>query len=108
MYAQTTLLRCPMGKMPELRKLIETVYLTSVRERDGFIAAYLLEQIDEPDTAQLIQFWKNQAAIENMHETGMLQTTVASMSAHLPGLRIQRQGYIVSVQMEMPPEPAVR
>lgn len=95
MYAQITLLRAPAGKMAELRRLIENDYLTAVRSRPGFKAAFLLEQIDDPDTAQLVQFWDNQAAVENLHRTGLLQGSDQSIAARMPGLRIQRQGYLV-------------
>ncbi len=97
MYAQVTVLRCPMGQMGELRRLIDDEYLSVVCERPGFVSAYLLEQIDDPDSAQLVQFWDDQAAVENMHRTGLLQATVNTLAATLPGLRIHRQGYIVRV-----------
>lgn len=97
MYAQITLMHAPIGKMPELRHLIEEVYLPVVRARPGFKAAFFLEQVDDPDTAQLVQLWDNQAAIENFHRTGMLQGSDQSIAARLPGLRIQRQGYVVRV-----------
>ena len=95
MYAQITLMHAPVGKIAELRQLIETEYLPVVRARPGFKAAFLLEQVDDPDTAQLIQLWDNHAAIENFHRTGLLQGSDQSIAARLPGLRIQRQGYIV-------------
>lgn len=97
MYAQVTMMYAPAGKMPELRRLIESEYLPVVRARQGFKAAFLLEQIDDPDTAQLVQLWDNQAAIENFHRTGLLQGSDQSIAARLPGLRIQRQGYLVRV-----------
>ena len=95
MYAQVTTLFCPMGRMSELHTLIEDDYLPSVREFDGFISAYFMQRIDDPDTAELVQFWDNQAAVENLHRTGMMKASVSSLLAHLPGLRIQRQGYLV-------------
>jgi quinol monooxygenase YgiN len=108
MYAQITLLRAPIGKMAELRRLIEDEYLPVLREHTGFRAAFLLEQVDDPDTAQLIQLWDNHAAVENFHRTGMLQGSDQSIAARLPGLRIQRQGYVVRVAMDMMLAAAVR
>jgi hypothetical protein len=99
MYAQITLMRAPIGKIAELRRLIEDEYLPVVRTRPGFQAAFFLEQVDDRDTAQLVQLWDNQAAIENFHKTGLLQGSDQSIAARLPGIRIQRQGYVVRVTM---------
>lgn len=109
MYAQITLMHAPFGKMVELRRLIESEYIPVIRARPGFKAVFLLEQVDDPDTAQLIQLWDNHASIENFHRTGLLQGSDQSIAARLPGLRIQRQGYLVrltaSVNPDSLPEP---
>lgn len=104
MYAQITLLRAPFGKMAELRHLIEAEYVPVVRARPGFKAVFLLEQVDDPDTAQLVQLWDNHAAIENFHRTGLLQGSDQSIAARLPGLRIQRQGYVVRLTASANPQ----
>ena len=97
MYAQITELRIPSGRIGKLRQLIDEEYLPIVSQRPGFKAAFLMEQVDDPDVARLIQLWDNQAAIEDFHRTGLLQGSDQSIAARLPGLRIQRQGYIVRV-----------
>jgi quinol monooxygenase YgiN len=99
MYAQKTVIRAPMGKAPELREIIETKYLPVVRSRPGFLAAYLLEEIDDPDACELIQFWDSQAALENFNRTGMLQASLQSIAVDMPGVRLQRQGYIIRVAL---------
>jgi hypothetical protein len=104
MYAQITELRAPMGRIGELRKLIDDEYLPIVRKRPGFKAAFLLEQVDDPDSARLVQLWDNQAAIEDFHRTGLLQGSDQSIAARLPGLRIQRQGYLVRLATNAPVE----
>jgi hypothetical protein len=104
MYAQVIEFRAPLGKMAELRHLIKEEYLPSVQLRDGFVAAHFLEQIDDHDRAELILFCDSQAAIENMHRTGMLQASVQSLAASLPGLKVQRQGFIVHVSMTGAPD----
>ncbi|MBI5671166.1 MAG: antibiotic biosynthesis monooxygenase [Chloroflexi bacterium] len=95
MYAQVTFIRVPMNKISDLREAIETHYLPNVRCRPGFLAAYLLEQIDDPDSAQLVQFWNSQADVENFHRTGLLEASIQGLAAYVPGLQIRRQGYMV-------------
>jgi len=97
MYAQITVLRVPLNKIGELRQIIDNTYLPVVRNRPGFLAAYLLEQIDDPDNAQLIQFWDSQGDVENFHRTGLLEASIQSIAAYIPGVQIKRQGYIVRV-----------
>ncbi|MBZ0301852.1 MAG: antibiotic biosynthesis monooxygenase [Anaerolineae bacterium] len=103
MYAQKTIIRAPLGKNEELRQVIAQKYLPVVRSRPGFMAAYLLEQVDDADTCELIQFWDNQAALENFHRTGMLQASIQSIAAELPGVRLERQGYVVRVALGILP-----
>ena len=95
MYVQKAVLHAPLGKIGELRRLIGENYLPVIRKRPGFIAAFLMEQIDDPDSAELVMLWQNQAAVENFHSTGLLQESIQTISAHLPGLKITRQGYII-------------
>jgi heme-degrading monooxygenase HmoA len=103
MYAQVTDIRVPMNRIGELRQMIEGTYLPVVRTRPGFLAAYLLEQVDDPDNAQLVQFWNSQADIENFHRTGLLEASVQGISASIPGVQIRRQGYIVRVALRGAP-----
>ena len=49
---------------------------------------------------KLFTYWDNQQAIENARKTGSLQQTVQVVASHLPGVRILRQGYIVTVNTE--------
>jgi hypothetical protein len=83
--------------MGQLREIIAQRYLPVVRTRAGFMAAYLLEQADDQEFCELIQFWDNHAAIENFHRTGMLQSSIQSIAADLPGVHIERQGYVIRV-----------
>jgi quinol monooxygenase YgiN len=108
MYAQKTIIHAPMGRIAELRQVIAQRYLPVVRARPGFMAAYLLEQIDDPDACELIQFWDNQASLETFQRTGMLQASVQSIAVDLPGIRIERQGYVIRVAAgSMPTEKSV-
>jgi len=99
MYSQVTTFSVPLGGMAELRRLIQEEYLPAISVRPGFIGAYLLEQVDDPDTAEMVQFWDNHASVENLSRTGLLETSVQMLSVHLPGLRMQRQGYLVRLAM---------
>lgn len=97
MYAQVTDLRVPVGQVDALRELIQFQYLKGVQDREGFVMAHMLEAIDDPQKVQLITYWDNHQAIENARRTGSLKQTVQVLAAHLPGLKILRQGYIVTV-----------
>jgi quinol monooxygenase YgiN len=99
MYAQLTRIRVPLDKMDEVRHIIEQDYLPVVRTRPGFVAAYLLEEIDDNDSAQMIQFWDSHSAAENFVRTGLLASSIQSLAARIPGIQIQRQGYIVRVAL---------
>lgn len=106
MYAQVTYLRVPLNKIAELRDVIETRYLPVVRLRPGFLAGYLLEQVDDPDTAQLILFWDSQKAVENFTRTGSLQASVYALASDIPGVEIRREGYIVPIAVRGGLQPA--
>jgi len=97
MYAQVTSIRVPLGSMSKLRDLVEEKYLPVVRARPGFLAAYLLEQVDDPDSAQLMIFWDSHAAVESFHRTGLLESSVNAIAADLPGVQVRRQGYLVQM-----------
>lgn len=97
MYAQATTILVPMGTMAQMRHVIEHEYLPRVRTRPGFVRAYFLEQADDPDRALLIIAWESQADVENFNRTNLLEASVQALAARLPGVKIQRDGYLVSV-----------
>lgn len=99
MYAQVTDLSVPIGQVDALRELVAREYFKGVRERDGFAMAHMLEAIDDPHKVQIITYWDNHQAIENARKTGSLQQTVQMLAAHMPGVKILRQGYIVTVNV---------
>ncbi len=99
MYAQITAIQVPLNQMEQLREAIETRYLPVVRARPGFRAGYLLEQVDDQNSAQLVLFWDDQAAVENFNRTGMLQASINALAAEMPGVEVRRQGYVVKVAM---------
>ncbi len=106
MYAQVTFLQVPLNQMPLLRDLIETRYLPVVMQRAGFKAGYLLEQIDDPERAELVLFWDNHASVESFNRTGMLQASLHALTAEMPDLIVHRQGYAVRLAVRALPEVA--
>ena len=100
MYAQVTNLSVPIGKIDEFRELVRNQYFKSVQNREGFVMAHLLEAIDDPHAAQIVTYWESQRAIENARKTGSLQQTVQVLASYMPGVRLLRQGYIVTVNTE--------
>ena len=106
MYAQVTFLHVPTEQMPVLRDLLETRYLPVVKQRPGFKAGYFMEQLDDPETAQLVLFWNDQAAVESFHRTGMLQASLFALTSELPDLTVHREGYAVRMAVRSIPEVA--
>lgn len=97
MYAQRTEFRVPEACMPRLRAMIETEYLPVVSRRPGFVAGYLLEQVDDEEAAEMILFWDSHSAAESFTRTGSLAASLQALAVSIPGLYVQRQGYIVHV-----------
>jgi hypothetical protein len=100
MYTQVTHIHVPLNQMSQFRQVIENKYLPVVRARPGFLAGYLLEQVDDPDCAQLILFWDDHAAVENFHRTGLLQASITILASEIPGIQVHRESYLVKVAMK--------
>jgi heme-degrading monooxygenase HmoA len=99
MYIQTTTIRVPLGHMEQMRAIIAREYLPKIRIRSGFVTAMLMEQVDDPDRAELLILWDSQESVENFNSTGLLEATIHGLAAYLPGVQIQRQGYALTVSM---------
>ena len=99
MYAQASSIRVPMGTMAQMRHVIEQEYLPRVRSRPGFLSAQFLEQIDDPESALLIVCWDKQASVENFNRTNLLEASVQAIAARIPGVRVQREAYLISVNV---------
>jgi heme-degrading monooxygenase HmoA len=97
MYVQIVSMQCPMGQIKQLRELLADEYLPALTKRPGFINAHLLEQVDDRDFAKLIIYWDSQGAYEETVRTGVLTDSPSSIAARMPGLRVQRDSYIVKV-----------
>ncbi len=104
MYAQKTSIRVPLENMHQMREIVQRTYLPKIRTRPGFVSAFLLEQVDDPDRAELVVLWEDQAALERFNSTGMLEASVQGLAARLPGVQIQREGYLVSLLTGVQPE----
>lgn len=97
MYAQRTQIRVPHACMPRLRAMIDSEYLPVVSRRPGFVAAYLLEKVDDEEAAEMILLWDSHSAAESFTRTGSLAASLQALAMSIPGLKIQREGYIVRV-----------
>jgi hypothetical protein len=100
MFAQIITMKVPPGNIEGLRTLIMSEYLTEVRNRPGFVAASLLEQVDDRNTTQLIIYWETQRDVEAANQTTGLAGSPYSIAARIPGMRVQRQSYIIKVSTE--------
>jgi heme-degrading monooxygenase HmoA len=99
MYAQTTYIRMANGGIAELRAALETQYLVELARCEGFIAAQLLEQTDDPDYALLLVYWRDQASAEAFARTGSLNATVHGLASQFSGATFSRTSYIVSLSI---------
>ncbi|MFO7321283.1 MAG: antibiotic biosynthesis monooxygenase [Chloroflexota bacterium] len=106
MYAQMTRIRVPAARMKDLRSIIENEYLPIVSRRPGFVAAYLMEQVDDENSAQMLQLWDSHAAAEAFTRTGSFAASLQALAVHLPGIRIERDGFIVRVSRVAAETPA--
>jgi heme-degrading monooxygenase HmoA len=106
MFAQATAIRVPVGAMAQMRRLIEQDYLPQLRQREGFVSAQLLEQVDDPEAALLIVLWDSQRAVEAFHRTGALQASVHALSSQMPGVHVHRDSFTVTVQGDAVRTPA--
>ncbi|MEO8395632.1 MAG: antibiotic biosynthesis monooxygenase [Chloroflexota bacterium] len=97
MYVQSTTIRVPLGHMEQMRTIIARQYLPKIRTRSGFVSAMLMEQLDDPDRAELLILWDNQDAVESFNSTGELEATIHGLAVYLPGVQVQRQGYALTV-----------
>jgi quinol monooxygenase YgiN len=100
MYAQATAIKAPADTMRRLRELIQSDYLPEISRREGFVLAQFLEQTDDPDSALLITFWRDQQSIEAFQNTGSLRASLNSLPTLFPGLKLEREGYVVSLSAE--------
>jgi hypothetical protein len=90
--------------MARLRGIVQREYLPKIQSRPGFVSALFMEQVDDPDRAELVILWDNQAAVENFNSTGMLEATIHGLAAYLPDVQVQRQGYALTVVSGALPE----
>lgn len=97
MYAQITSIQVPLDKMNRMREIVHRAYLPKLRVRPGFITAFFLEQIDDPDRAELVVLWENQASVEQFNSTGVLEASISGLATELPGVYVRRQGYVLTV-----------
>ena len=100
MFAQATAIRVPVGAMAQMRRLVEQEYLPQLRQREGFVAAHFLEQVDDPEAALLVVLWDSQHAVEAYNRTGALQATVSVLSSQMPGVRARRDSFAVTATAE--------
>ena len=95
MYAHITTIRVPLGRMESFRQMLNRDYLEPVRQQPGFIRAYFLEQVDDPERAQLIQVWESQAALEAYRRSGAIDQVNLRLHTAIRELSMQSQGYLL-------------
>ena len=100
MFVQIIDLQVPPGQVKEARRLVADEYLPALQDRNGFISAHLLEQVDDRDYLKLVIYWDEQKSVEEANRTGVLAGSTTSIAARIPGMRVQRQSYITKVFVE--------
>ena len=92
MFAQITSFRTAMGGMDSLRDLVRLTYLPLVRVQPGYLRDYFLEQVDDPDHAQLVVVWDMQAHYEKFRSSE--ESINVDQALRRLTLRIQSEGYV--------------
>lgn len=92
MFAQITSISTPLSGMDTVRQMIRLTYLPLVRTQSGFLRDYFLEQVDDPDHAQLIMVWESQAAFERFRSTEA--AAGADDTLRQLSLRVESAGYV--------------
>lgn len=95
MFVHMTTIHVPMGEMATLRDLIDEAYLKIARQQPGYVREYLIEQVDNPDHAELIQVWENQSAFEDFRNSTKIDEVFQQLRERMPGLKLRGQSYIV-------------
>ncbi len=100
MFTQIITMRVPANSIETLRTLITDEYLPEVQTRSGFVSANLLEQVDDRNMTHLIINWETQSDVEAASHTSSLAGSPYSIVARIPGMRVQRHSYLVTVNVE--------
>ena len=92
MFAHITSISTPLEGMDTLRQMIRLTYLPLVRTQPGFVRDYFLEQVDDPDHAQLIMVWESHAAFEQFRGSEAAQAIDEEL--HRLSLRVESAGFL--------------
>ena len=100
MFVHVTYFQVSTGQIGRLRDRVSAGYLASVRKQSGFVRGYFLEKVDDPETAQLIMVWQNQASLEAFRSSELMEAINKMLYANLPGLRMQSESYVARLRPE--------
>ncbi len=99
MFVHMTSIRVALGEIARLRTIVAETVLPLVYQQPGIVRAYLVEQVDDAEHAQLILVWESQA----MHERFRNSTAAEQLFKMLnmrPGWHTQSQSYIARLKPE--------
>ena len=99
MFVHMTSIHVALGEIVKLRQIMSETFLPLVYKQPGMVRAYLVEQVDDADHAQLILVWESQALHERFRNSKAGEQLFQQLSSR-PGWRIQCQSYVVRLKPE--------
>ena len=96
MFVHITSIHVSMGELTRLREVMRRTYLPAARQQPGFLRDYLLEQVDDPDHAELILVWENQSAFERFRGLESTDRFTRELRS-VRGWRVDSQSYVIRV-----------
>ncbi len=99
MFVHMTSIHVALGEIARLRQIMSESFLPLVYQQPGIIRAYLVEQVDDAEHAQLILVWESQAVHERFRNSKAAEQQFRLLSSR-PGWRTQSQSYVARLKPE--------
>jgi len=99
MFVHMTSIRVALGEIARLRTITTETVLPLVYQQPGIVRAYLVEQVDDAEHAQLILVWENQAMHERFRSSKPGEQLFQMLNKR-PGWHTQSQSYVARMKPE--------
>ncbi|MCC6612631.1 MAG: antibiotic biosynthesis monooxygenase [Anaerolineae bacterium] len=99
MFVHITSIRVALGEIIKLRAIMADNILPLVYQQPGILRAYLVEQVDDAEHAQLILVWDTQAMHERFRNSRAAEQLFQMLNTR-PGWHTQSQSYVARLRHE--------